>query len=73
MIAPDTQRFSRQLGRHMAIAQVPGDAGEMQVIGAANFKKLLRRGDDLDQTSVFQCKSVAAAQCGGIWQVEQER
>jgi len=73
VIAPDAQRVCQELRRHVPVAQMPGDAGEMLMIGAANFQERLGRGDDLDQPSVFQQQRVAAAQLGRRGEVEQKR
>ena len=56
----------------MPVAEMPGDAGEMLRIGAADFQQRLGRGDDLDQPSVLQQQRIAAAQLGRGGQIEQK-
>jgi hypothetical protein len=56
----------------MTVAEMPGDARKMQRIGASDFEKQFRRGDNLDQTSVFERQGVSAAQGSGVRQIEQE-
>jgi hypothetical protein len=72
MVAPDTQAPRRDLRRQMAVAEMPGDPNQMLRVGTANFGQRLRRRDDLDQPVVVEHQRVAAAQHGGIFQVEQE-
>ena len=71
-IAADAQAPFRQLGRQVAIAEVPGDAGQRGGIGGADFGERLRRGDDLDDAAVLELQSVAGAQHHRFRQVEQE-
>ena len=72
MVAADAQALRHDLGRQMAVAEMPGDADQMQGIGAADFEQRLGCRDHLDQAAVFQHQRVAAAQCDGVFQVEQE-
>src|ERR1700761_8404682 len=52
MVAPDTQTPRRDLGRQMAVTEMPGNPNQMLRIGAANFGQRLRRRDDLDQPAI---------------------
>jgi hypothetical protein len=72
VIAADAQGFGHELRRQMAIAEVPGDADEMVRIVAADLEQRLGCRDHFDQPSVLQHQRIAAAQCNGILQVEQE-
>jgi hypothetical protein len=72
MIAADAQALRHDLGRQMAVAKMPGDADQMQRIGAADLEQRLCGRDHLDQPAVFQHQRVAAAQCDGVLQIEQE-
>ena len=72
MIAPDPQAPRRDLGRQMAVAEMPGDPDQMQRVGAADFDQRLGRGDHFDQPAVIEYQRIAAAQCDGIFEVEQE-
>ena len=73
MIAADAQRAGQKLRRQMAVAEMPGDAGEMQRVGAANLEQRLGRRDDLDKTPVLEQKRIAAAQFRRCRQIEQKR
>src|SRR5271167_2926419 len=47
VIAPDANPVVQQLGRHMAVADMPGDAGEMPCVGATDFQERLWGGHHL--------------------------
>ena len=61
VIAPDAQAAGHDLGRQMAIAEVPGDPYQMAGIGAPDLEQRLGRGHHLDQPAVFQHQRIAAA------------
>ena len=72
VIAADAQAFWHDLRRQMAIAEMPGDAHQMERIAAADFEQRLGGGHHLDQPAVFQYQRIAAAQRDRVFQVEQE-
>jgi len=72
VIAADAQAFRHDLGRQMAIAEMPGDADQMQRIGAADFDQRLGGGHHLDQPAVFEDQRIAAAQRDRVFEIEQE-
>jgi hypothetical protein len=72
MVAPDTQAARRDLRRQMAVAEMPGDPNQMLRIGAAYLGQRLRCRDDLDQPVIVEHQRIAAAQHGGIFEIEQE-
>ena len=72
VIPADAQALRHDLGRQMAVAEMPGDANQMQGIGAADFDQRLGGRHDLDQAAVFQHQRIAAAKCGGVFKIEQE-
>jgi hypothetical protein len=72
VIPANAQVLGHDLGRQMAIAEMPGDADQMVRVMAADFQQRLGRGDDLDQPSVLQHQRVAAAQRDGALEIEQE-
>jgi hypothetical protein len=72
MIAPNAQALRHDLGRQMAVAEMPGDADQMQGVGAADFNQRLGGGHHLDQPAVFQHQRVAAAQRDGVFEIKQE-
>ena len=72
MVAPNPQTPSGDLRRHMAIAEVPGEANQVLCVATANFQKRLRRRNHLDQTAIFQHQRVATAQGDRTLEVEQK-
>ena len=72
VIPADAQAFRHDLGRQMAIAEMPGDPDQMQGIGAADFEQRLGGRHHLDQPSVFQHQRIAAAQRDGVFEIKQE-
>lgn len=72
VVAANPQAFRHDLRRQMAIAEMPGDAHQMQRVGAADFHQRLGSGDHLDQAAVLQHQGIAAAQRDGVLEVEQE-
>lgn len=56
----------------MAVAKMPGDAGELLAVGTANFAQRFGRGDDFDETAVVEQQSIAAAQHSRVRQIEQK-
>src|SRR5581483_10747577 len=39
VVAPDAQRVGEKLRRHVAIAEMPGDAREVPCVGTTNFEE----------------------------------
>ena len=72
VVAADAQALGHDLGRQMAVAEVPGQPHQVQRIGAADFQQRLGRRHHLDQAAVFQRQRIAAAQGDGVFEVEQE-
>ena len=61
VIPADAQAFWHDLGRQMAVAEMPGDANQMQRIGAPDLDQGLGGRDHLDQPSILQHQRIAAA------------
>lgn len=72
VVAADAQAFCHHLHRQVAVAEMPGDAHEMQVVAAADLQQRLGGCDHLDQPSIVQHQRVAAAQRDDLGQIEQE-
>jgi hypothetical protein len=72
VVAPDPQAFAHDLGRQMAVAEMPGDPDQMLRIAPAYFEQRFRRCDDFDQPAVVEHQRVAAAQRDRGFQIEQE-
>ena len=71
-IAADAQRLWHYLGRQMAVAEVPGDAGQGQRVGGSDFRQRFGLGDHLNHAAVLEPQPVAAAQHCRFDEVEQE-
>lgn len=72
VVAADAQALRHDLGRQMAVAEMPGDADQVQRIGTADFDQRLGGSYHLDQPSVFQHQRVTSAQGDGVFEVQQE-
>lgn len=71
-IAPDAKASFQQFGRQMAIAEVPGDAGQCGGVGAANLGEAFRGRNDLDDAPILQRQTIAGAQHHGVGQVQKK-
>jgi hypothetical protein len=71
-IAADAQRLWRYFSRQMAVAEVPGDAGQGQRVDGPDFRQRFRLGDHLNHAPVLEPQSVAAAQHCRFREVEQK-
>ncbi|HKD77764.1 MAG TPA: hypothetical protein VKB76_19825, partial [Ktedonobacterales bacterium] len=72
VIPADAQALRHDLGRQMAVAEMPGDADQMMRIGALDLDQRLGCGHHLDQPSILQHQRVTTAKSNGVFQVEQE-
>ena len=73
VVTPDAQLLANELRLQMAVAEVPCDSHHRGGLGGDDFSERFRRGDDLDEATVVQAKSIAAAQNCGLGEIEQER
>jgi hypothetical protein len=71
-VAADAQRPWRYFSRQMAVAEVPGDAGQGQRIGGPDFRQRFGLGNHLNHAPVLEVQPVAAAQHCRFGEVEQE-
>jgi hypothetical protein len=72
MITANAYSAGEKLCRQMAITEMPGDAGEMQRVTAADLEQRLRRRNDLHKPAVFEPERIAAAQFRRRRQIEQK-
>lgn len=72
VVAADPQAAGDDLGRQMAVAEMPGDAHQVHRILAPDLGQGLGRGDHLDQPAVLQHQRVAAAQRHRLLEIEHE-
>ncbi len=56
----------------MAVAEVPGDAGQGEKVGGSDFRQRFGLGDHLHHAPVLEPQPVAAAQHCRFREVEQE-
>lgn len=73
VIAADAQTARRDLGRQVAVAEMPGDPHQMLWIRAADLEQRFGGGDNLDQPAILQHQGVAPAECHGLVEIEQKR
>ncbi|MDH7797645.1 ABC-type multidrug transport system fused ATPase/permease subunit [Beijerinckia sp. GAS462] len=72
MVAANAQAIGQHFHIHMAVTEMIGHACQLSGVAATHFGKLFRRGDDLDQTPVFEHQGIAVAQNHRLGQVEQK-
>jgi hypothetical protein len=62
LITANAQRFCQNLCRHVAVAEVPGDAHKMMWIVAAYLKEKFRCGNDFHQSTVVKDQGIAISE-----------
>lgn len=72
VVAPDAQSARRDLGRQMAVAEMPGDAHQMLGIRPPDLDQWFGGCDHFHQPAVFQHQGIATAQRHGLLEIEQE-
>lgn len=72
VIVLDIDGIRRDLGRGVAVADMPGDAHQSQRILGPDLKKTLRGGFDLHQPAIFQLHRIAIRQRCRLVEVEQD-
>ena len=70
VIFPYVDDACGDLGRQMAIAEVPGDAREQPRLAASDLEQTLRRRLDGDDAPIFEADAVAGAQQRCVRQIE---
>src|SRR5579863_4190604 len=71
-IVADAQRLRQDFGRQMAVAEMPGDAGQSDPVGGPDLRQRLGCGDDFDNAPVLEAQTVAAAQHRRFREIEKE-
>lgn len=71
MVVLDIDRIGGDLGRGVAVADMPGDAHQAQRVLGADLEQALRRGLDQDEATILQLDRVAVVQCGRLVEIEQ--
>jgi len=72
VIAADPQPFADDLGRQMAVAEMPRNPDQMMRVDAADLDQRLWRRDHFDQPAIVEHERIAAAQGDRILEIEQE-
>jgi hypothetical protein len=72
VIVLDVDGVGGDLGRGVAVANVPGDLGEPGRSFRADLDQRLGGGGHLDQAAIFKAEGVAALGGGGLVEIEQE-
>ena len=73
VVVLDEDRALGDLGRGVAIADVPGDAGERERIGRLDREQPLGRRLHLDEAAILQHQRVAVVEHDRLAEIEQER
>lgn len=73
VVVLDEDRALGDLGRGVAVADVPGDAGERERIGRLDREQPLGRRLHLDEAAVLQHQRVAVVEHDRLAEIEQER
>lgn len=72
VVVLDVDRVGGDLGRGMAVADMPGDTHQPQRVLGADLQQALRCGLDLDKAPVLQLYRVAIGQHRGLVEIEQD-
>lgn len=72
VIVADSERAAGELGGGVAVAELPGDAGERLAVGETELGQPLRPGGDGDVAAVLQKQRVAGAERRRLGEVELE-
>lgn len=73
VVSSDPQRFAKQLGRQVPVAEMPRDPHEMGKIPGFDFDKVFRLGQYFDYPPVLQFEAVTVVKVNRAGLVEQER
>ena len=71
MVAQDEDAVGLDCRGEMAVADMPGELGQMHGVAGANVIDLFMRGDDLDMAAVLQHQPVAVVQGDRLRQIDQ--
>ena len=66
MVVLDLDRVSGDLGRGVAVADMPGDPHQPQRVLGADLEQALRRGLDQDEPAVLQLHGIAVPERSGL-------
>lgn len=72
VVVLDVDRVGGDLGRGMAVADMPGDTHQPQRVLGADLQQALRCGLDLDKAPVLQLYRIAIGQHRGLVEIEQD-
>lgn len=72
MVTQDQDTAGFDLGRQVAITQMPGKFDQVQRIFGPDLEQRFRRGDDLDPLAVFKDKAVAIGKEDSILEIEHD-
>ena len=73
VVAPDSQPVAHHLHVGMAIADVPGEPGQIVRRCRSDFDQRLRLAGDAHHGAVLEHEAIAVAQGGRMRQIKQER
>ena len=71
-VTANANAIGKNLHRQVPVSEVIGEAREVARFANADFRQRFRRGDDFDETAVFQHERVAATQHHRLRKIEQK-
>ncbi|TCR64879.1 hypothetical protein EV560_106346 [Bosea sp. BK604] len=72
MVVLDIDRVGGDLGRGVAVADMPGDAHQAQRVLGADLEQALRRRLDQDEAAILKLDGIAIVQRGRLVEIEQD-
>ena len=69
-IAPQPQAVTQHLHRHVTVAEMPGELGEMHEVASADFEQRLGLDDNLHEAAALELERIAHPQRDGRRQIE---
>eukprot|EP01036_Dinobryon_divergens_P007108 gene7107-9463_t len=72
VIVANQDAVAVDLGRQVAVAEMPGQPRERRGVAAAHLDEILVRGLDLDIAALLQLQAIALVQHHGLDKVQQE-
>ncbi|KQW19044.1 hypothetical protein ASC80_16450 [Afipia sp. Root123D2] len=73
VVATNPQTLADNLGRQMAVTEMPGDPNQMRRISTTNFNQRLGRRDNLDHPPIIERQRIATPQRNRFLKIKQKR
>lgn len=72
MIVANAQPVAEELGRQMAVAEMPGDANEFGLAGGGDLEKTFGHRLDENQSPIFEFQGISVLHHGRFLEIEKE-